>query len=724
MKFMYYSGCASVFVTVLTAMPAMAQEESGGLSEIIVTAERREQNLQDIPIAATVLDGDALAARGVANVNDLQQVSPSVAINTYNRQTFVNIRGVGVSRSAPTTSSGVAFYMDGVLVPNDKFIGLSFYDVGAIEGLRGPQGTLTGQNSTGGALFIRTTTPEFDSLGGYVDLTLGDYDQRRGVAALNIGGEDVALRIAAVHDERDSYTTNIGPSPSQPGKFNMDGVRASLRMRSADSRLNVNIRGEYFDSRSDGNAVKNRFDTVSDDPYVIEEDAISYTNQMGYRLSLDTRYDISDLVQIRGVLSRQKGTTRDQTDGDRTASALPVPAGLPANGSNRALYPGRVSNAETQISTYIAEVNLLSTGNGPFQWVLGGFLMRDTTNVDLFRDNHHTVDFVSSDSDIVLVNKVRSQSVFGQGSYFVTDQLELVLGGRYSWDRQTMDRIALPGPPRPLPDIGLAKSSEWTGKMAANYHIDNTLIYLSASKGYKAGGTNLSSGSANFGPENNYVYELGVKTEILDRHVRLNGDIFYSDYRDIQFTSLSAGLPLDQNAGKARSWGAELEVQASFSGFDFNMGVGYLNAEFARDACLNDANSGITSPECTTGNRLVSKGDVLPYSPEWTINAGAQYQFWLSDKLSMTPRMQWSHLDKQQATPFPSMFTIMPARDVFDARITFEFDERYRLEAFVNNFTDETYISTQIQNASSADGGYAYGAPRTWGVRLKVAFGD
>ncbi|MED5546919.1 MAG: TonB-dependent receptor [Pseudomonadota bacterium] len=716
---------AGVSTTALAQDDASAArpQRDDGLEAIIVTAERRTQNLQDVPISATVLTGETLDERGVRSVNDLQQVAPAVTINTYGRQTFVNIRGVGANRSAPTTSSGVAYYLDGVLIPNDKFIGFAFYDVAAIEVLRGPQGTLAGQNSTGGAIMIRTPEPEFDMVSGSLDMTLGNYDARRGVAALNFGGEDVALRIAAVHDERDSFTDNIGPSPSQPGNFNTDAARISLRMRGLDDRLTVNLRGEYFDARSDGNAVKNRFDTVTDDPFVIEEDAISYINQEGYRMSAEARFDVTDTVQVRGVISRQHGVTNDQTDGDRTATALPVPAGLPANGANRALYAGRVSRGRTEIDTSIYEINLLSTDSGPFQWVVGGFYLDNDSGVDLFRDNHHTVDFVASDSTIQERTKSTSKSLFGQANYFVTDALEVVLGGRYSWDRQVHNRLSIPGPPVVGPNIAIATSQEWTGKAALNYHLGDALVYLSAAKGYKAGGANTPTDSPNYQPETNFVYELGAKTELFNRHLRLNGDIFYSQYKDIQLASLEGGLPLTQNAGQGESWGVELEAQATFGGLDINFGGSYLDAQFSEDTCLNDTNSQLPSVQCSPGNRFVPEGDVLPYSPEWTLNGGVQYTLYVSDDVAVTPRLQWSHTGEQLATPFRSFYTIMPARDVFDARVTVSVSDRYTIEGFVQNLTDETYIATQIQNASSADGGFMYGAPRTFGVRLKAEFG-
>lgn len=709
-----------------TAMPAMAQDGAGGgLAEIVVTAERREQNLQDIPISATVLSGEQLNQRGVVNLNDVQQVAPSVAINTFNRSTYINIRGVGIAQSAPTSNPGVAYYIDGQLIPHEQFIGHSFYDIGTIEVLRGPQGTLTGQNSTGGAIYVRTPEPEFDATTFSGDFTLGNYDRYRGVVAANVGGKSVALRLAYVHDERDSYTDNIAANAqSEPGNMNLDAVRANLRLQTADGRATFNVRGEYFDMRSDNNAVKRRGDTVSTDPFEIQEDAVSFLNQVGYRLSGEVNYELSDSVAARALVSYQDGYTRDQTDGDRTATAPGVPTNLPTSSANTRLYPGRVSVGDTVFETFIAEVNLLSTNAGPLQWVVGGFLMDEDVPVTLLRDNRHTHDFVVSNSDIITKAVNTSKSLFGQANYFINDQFEVLLGARYSWDKQVYTRFAVPGPPLAAPLVSDATSEKLTGKAGLNYHFGNDgMIYVSASRGYKAGGVNLTPNTPNFLPEQNTVYEAGFKTELFARHLRLNGAVFKSDYEDIQLSSLVGGLPVTQNALGGEAIGAELEATAQFGGFQANVGIGYLDAEFSNSACISDTNQPGTDAGCPTNLRFVPEGATLPFSPEWTVNAGAQYTFVLGN-VDVTPRVQWSHLSGQLATPFPSVNTIVPGRDLVDARITFDLGTRYKLEAFANNLFDETYIASQIQNSSSADGGIIYGAPRTFGLRVKVEFGD
>jgi len=690
---------------------ALAAQDDGVLSEVVVTAERREQNLQDVPIAASVFSGDDLDRRGVTELADVQQVAPSIAINAYNRSTFINIRGVGIAQSAPTSNPGVAFYIDGQLIPHEQFIGQAFYDIGSIEVLRGPQGTLTGQNSTGGAIYVRTPAPLFGEFTASLEQTLGNYDWGRTVAAANLGFTDwFAMRVSAVHDERDSFTRNIGPSRSQPGNSNLNAQRVNFAFRALDDRLNANVRVEHFDFDSDNNAVKNRNDAVSSDPFVIEEDALSFMDQYGHRVSGEIRFGLTDALDLRVLSSWQNGTTVDQTDGDRTATALPQPP---------TTNVGRVAFARTDFHTWMHEVNLLSAGEGPLQWVVGGFLMDEDVPVSLLRDNRNTTTFVQSNSTIITKAYNESRSLFGQANWFVTPAWEILAGLRHSSDEQRYHRIALPGPPPPpgTDTVGPpAKSDETTGKVGVNWHFgDEQLVYATASKGYKAGGVNLTLNTPNFLPETNKVYELGYKTTMLDRHLRLNGAVFYSDYQDIQLSSLFNALPLTQNAASGEAWGAELEVTGRFGALGFNAGLGWLDAQFAQDAFIVNT--------VTNLQQTVSKGADLPFSPELTANAGVDYEIPLGARGRLVPRLQWSHVGEQLATPFRSVASIVPSRDVIDLRLTYAHDAGWQVEAFANNVADRTYIAAQIQNSTSATGGIIYGAPRQYGIRIKADFG-
>jgi len=202
---MSFSRCRPVFHTTLAATFAVAATsaaqaqssapEAGAdpreLEVVVVTAERRAVNLQDVPASATVLSAEALASQGIDNVIELQTVAPSVAINTYNRSTYINIRGVGLAQSAPTSNPGVAYYIDGMFIPHEQFIAQSFYDIDSIEVLRGPQGTLYGKNSTGGAIKVNTKNP-FDDQGAAVEFGVGSFGRVDGRAYLGEQLSDTA----------------------------------------------------------------------------------------------------------------------------------------------------------------------------------------------------------------------------------------------------------------------------------------------------------------------------------------------------------------------------------------------------------------------------------------------------------------------------------------------------------------------------------------------------
>ena len=692
------------------------------LDEVVVTAERREVNLQDVPASATVLSAEALAASGVDNVIDLQTVAPGVAINTYNRSTFINIRGVGIGQSAPTSNPGVAYYIDGMFIPHEQFIAQSFFDIESIEVLRGPQGTLTGQNSTGGAIYVRTPAPELDAFSGYIDQTAADEDWYRTAAGMNVPiGHHFAMRLSGVYDERGSFTDNIGPSASDPGSGRDVAGRAAFRYSPTDS-MTFDLRYEHFDRATDYNAIKNRNDQVTSDPFTIEEDAISFLDQKGDRASLEARFDLTPGLTLRAQSSYLDATTSDQADGDRTATALPVPPNRPTNGANTALFPGRVSYTTQTLRTWVSELNLLSSGEGSFQWVVGAFYLEEQSPVSVLRDNRNTVDFVQSNSSIVTELSNTSTSVFGQVDWRFASSWALDLGLRYSEDEQEYTRYVIPGAPPPgcFPCSSDLNSDEYTGRLSLQYFAsDDVMLHGTVSKGYKAGGINLDPRLPNYQPETNRMAELGLKSTLAEGRVRLNGAIFYNDYEGIQLSALTAVgtppvlLPNTLNAAPAEIYGAELELLGRLGAFEFNLGVSALHSEFTEDALLTDSQ--------TNTNRLVPAGSPVPFAPEMTLTAAAQYD-WLLGSWTLTPRLQVSYMDELLATPFRYPATTVPSRTVTDLRLIARPNDNLRIEAFATNVTDETWIAAQVQDASSASGGIIYGAPLQIGLRARWDF--
>jgi iron complex outermembrane receptor protein len=715
---------AAVAIASMSAAHGQGAGDSGGvaLEEVVVTAERREVSLQDVPASATVLNAAALAAQGVKSVIDIQQVAPSVAINTYNRSTFINIRGVGIGQSAPTSNPGVAYYIDGMFIPHEQFIAQSFFDIDSVEVLRGPQGTLTGQNSTGGAIYVRTPAPRVDGFSGYVDQTVADSEWYRTTAAVNVPlGDTFAMRLSGIYDHRGSFTRNIGPSPSDPGSGRDQAGRAAFRYAPTDG-ITLDLRYEHFDRRTDYNAIKSRSDQVTSDPFTIEEDAVSFLNQKGDRASLEGRFQLSPGVQLRALTSYFDAETSDQADGDRTATARAVPANLPTNTANTTLYPGRVSFTDQKLRSWVSELNLLSSGEGPVQWVVGGFYLDEESPVSVLRDNRNTVDFVQSNSSIVTKLSNRSASVFGQLDYRFTTSWAVDAGVRYSEDTQRYARLALPGPPPPgcFPCTSQVDSNEVTGRFGLKYFAtDDVMLYGTYSKGYKAGGINLDPRQAPYAPETNKMGELGVKSTLADGRLRVNAAVFYQDYDGIQLSALTpvgtppALLPNTLNAAPAEIYGAELELTGRLQAWQFNLGISSLHSEFTEDAMLTDSQ--------TNTNRLVPKGSRVPFAPDVTATAGVQYDVH-AGAWTLTPRVQLSYSDKLLATPFAYPATTVPSHAVTDVRFSAVPNEHLHLEAFVTNVFDRTYIAAQVQDASSATGGILYGAPRQYGVRARYDF--
>lgn len=681
------------------APPAPAAAPETTVPEVVVTAERRVENLQQTAISATVLDARQLQSQGVYRTADLQRISPSLSITTYNRSTFINIRGIGIAQSAPTSTPGVAYYIDGAFIPHETYIGNTFYDLESVEVLRGPQGTLTGQNSTGGAIYARSAAPRLNQFSVYADQTVGDYSWFRTVAAVNVPIADkAALRVAGVHETRDSFTNNVGGG-NRVGNVDFDSIRASLEVRPADN-LTVDVRYEGDRNLNNGNAYKNRRD-ANPDPFVVEEDAMGYFNQRMDRADVELKYTFIPQLQLRYLYSNQNGRVVDLVDGDRGLYPTTQPA--PNN--------GRLGYTSTLNRINIHELDLISQDSGPLQYVFGGFLLDETVPVSLKtygRDTATIQNAPTSDTETSAVNA--SRSVFGQITYRFSPQWQVVAGGRESWDSQTYKRLSgLPG----APYTTKATSAQPTGRVALNYNFkENVLVYASVSRGYKAGGVNLLLGTGNFLPETNTVEEIGVKTDLFDHHLRFDADGFVSQYENLQLSSLTANrLPFTENLSRSSSDGFEAEVTGRFDALQFNGGVAYVDARTNTGAALTD-NS--VTPSVLS---FVPSGSRLPFAPEWTLNGGLQYDLRLGEG-RLTPRIQWNYVSTSYALLFENARTVVPAHDTWDLRVTYAPAADFSIEGFVLNLADKRYIAAQVQDSSSANGGIIYGNPRQFGVRL------
>src|ERR1700734_3723230 len=226
-EYMKRGAISAAILTASLPVGAIAQSTQGAgagnsqgpeaLTEIVITAERRTENLDQVAIAASVIQGADLGSRGVLNLDDLGSLAPSLNVQNQQAESYVNIRGVGLQSINPTTSSGAANYSDGFFIPHETAIKDAYYDVGQIEVLRGPQGTLVGQNSTGGAILVNSVRPSFEHVTGFVEQTFGDYSLTQTQSAVNVPVTDhFAIRASTDIYRRDSFyaAINIGNAPT------------------------------------------------------------------------------------------------------------------------------------------------------------------------------------------------------------------------------------------------------------------------------------------------------------------------------------------------------------------------------------------------------------------------------------------------------------------------------------------------------------------------------
>jgi iron complex outermembrane receptor protein len=732
---------------LLAAAPAAAQtaESSGApaettLNEVVITAEKKSENLQTTAVSATVRSGDELKEEGVLDIQDLQLQTPGLTIQPpLSSETFINIRGVGIQQTNPASSNGVAFYIDGQALPSLIDTVDTFYDIQDVEVLRGPQGTLVGSNSDGGAIFINSVQPTFDTLKGYLEQTFGNYNDRRTEGALNMPLSDMfAARVAFVYETRDSFTTNLGaqagspvgatfpPAQNQPGNVNFNAVRVQLAFK-PDEDFEYTLRYEPYSSRTDGFAVKPDEVAVAPlaayyklpgtqfadpvaaatqgQPFTIDYDRDQYYNISGQRSTGTGVWHISSDLELKSVSSFQSGYESDLTDVD--ASSAPADVYL-------------VRRADFR--TFTQEFNLLSTGPGPLQWVIGAYYLNSRGPLSL--------EFVNGGAGpLSVISYHTNVAGFASATYQFTPQWSFTLGGRYSHDNQPFHELGA----APIPnETFTASDSEPTGTAKLNFQATpDTLVYASVATGYKAGGMNLeippiiTPGA--YKPEKNVVEELGLKTTTLDDHLRFDGDIFNSHYTDFQVQETFVAnpapgvfipAPYTQTPGSARIWGAEAEFTGAFDQLQANFGASYLHARTAESF-------NFTGP--TGIPYVIPSGTEVPFAPDWTITAGGQYGFALGTG-TLTPRLQYQYQGSQFISISHDIYPLsigseIPGHGTADFRLTYNSGEHWQLEGYITNLTNHTYIANSLPSPTAgAPPGLAYGAPIQGGARFTYRF--
>ncbi len=796
------SGAATL---ALLATPATAQhpspdvaqtapdgQEAETTDEIVVTAQFRAQNLQDTPLAITAVDAAMLEARGQTSVIDVAAQAPNVTLRpataTFGPSIQAFIRGVGQYDSSFAFEPGVGLYVDDVYYPTLTGSIVDLVDLDRVEVLRGPQGTLSGQNSIGGSIKIFSKKPQGDG-SGFVQATVGRFNriELRGAVDFALIPDQLFARITATGVSKDGYvkrydyacthpgttvpsfqTANKGCLLGTQGGKSYAAIRGALRWMPTD-RLEVNLIGDYTNDKSEGapstllfvgnqagvpgvpnatsayqlggvplgNATGSPFitsspygnfaqDSFTDSPHV---NYATYINSAprdgtapysvadrnainGWGVSGQVDYELSDNLSIKSITATRGYDTQYVFD-----EGSPIDTAL-------------IDNFH-EVTQFSQELRLSGKVADSLNFTVGGFYFKYDAR-SRQRVSIPSLQFIQDDRI-----EQRTKAAFLNIDWQATDALNLVGGLRYTSASKTVryGRVGIPGSIYGgLPDprirsldgvVGKFEGDNWDYRVALQYRWSPELMtYAQVSTGFKIGGVNprafFPQQALPFGSEKLTAYELGFKSDLFDRRVRLNVSGFYNKYDDILVVVSSCpltGAPaapcaLPVNAGKANVRGIEGETTLRIvDGLTVDASIAYLDFEY----------TSLSAAAIASGVTLAMRG---PFTPEWQYSTGVQYEIGLGSSGTITPRFDLSHVDGffQQASN--AALNRVPGRTLVNANLTWRsVDRDWSVALAVTNIADKVYYNSIFDNRGSNSTVTGYpGAPREWSLTLKRSF--
>ncbi len=765
--FMLVLGYGMVFGAANSyAQPQPSKYDNSVLEEITVTARKRKESLQRTPIAVAAFSKADLEKRNLTNLMQVMSFIPNVTVSSTARggggpSANVYIRGVGQDDFLFTTDPGVGIYIDGVYFPRTIGGVMDLLDLKRVEVLRGPQGTLFGKNTIGGAINIISAKPTGET-GGMAEVTVGGYNRidTRGNFDFPIIKDQLFAKISFSTKNRDGYGNRLDFATKKIldkglGNQNQTAVRAAIRWLPSD-RITVDISADYSKWKQNSAPtvvtkidISKAFPTLQwnevigipsglpydsrflipgnvNDSYGTGPNGVSYD---GWGVSGTVKWDLDDVV-AKSITAYRGFKTQFGRDGD--GSPLPIVA----------------TNDKQKQHQFSEEIQFVGNSfDGRLHWQAGGFYFseydQDRNQVRLISGMYKALEALPGplssgfggagnflnhflDLDLDIFNEMRISSIagFGQATFDITDKLSLTGGLRYTHEKKDYTlrhrRIASGLFIVPLTTV----SNSWNAATPmANLQYqwtDNIMSYVSFARGFKSGGFNgrptESALVETFNPEYVSSYEIGVKSQFLDNRLRLNLDAFYMNYTDMQvnvisFSKNTGSLVLrTSNIGAARIKGVEMDFQAiPIAGMRVGGNLGYLSFRINQ---LDPTVVGVT---------MNSKGI---RAPKWTMSAYAEYSWDIRNNGRFTVRGDWTYESASfsDITNTPSI--IRKAHSIFNARLSYQMLQgQWEISLFGSNLTDKRFINSASSDLNSFGFSEAiYNRPREWGLSIKKTF--
>ena len=705
----------------------MAQEQVGEsaraqnvLDEIVVTAERREASMQDVPISITAFTGSQLEQSGITDTLDLEMVTPGLSLTTNAVLGNIFIRGIGSPTLAgPGAGPSASTYVDGVYQARFMSSIVDVIGIESVEVLKGPQGTLYGRNSTGGALKYQTSKPAHE-FGGSLKLDVGNYDARllSGTLDTPLIDDKLFLKTTVAKREHDGYTEVINTGIDNERDDLVLG-RIALQYLPTDDLeilfhgLAVNDNGSAPSSKHfiDQNSGQFSSAQIIDDPRkVLSDRSLPEEHPMRARaadISVKKDFGFASLISITAYSDVSMGPF---VSGDNTELAVFTQGRLPT-----ATTEG-IDGIVGDFQTVSQEFTLSSTDNDVMDWTVGVFYIEEDgfwlSGTDL-----PTFGFFARNRGI---NTGESYAGFGDITYSVSDRLRLNAGIRYSHETKEYS-LRVERNADTSGDFVTQKESwsDLTSKVGVDYSFsDDVMGYLTFSEGFKSGAFNFAGGPP-VEPEFITAYEVGLKSTLMDRRLRLNMSIFDYDYENLQVQAFNPQTftATISNAAKASIQGLEVAATALVSeSFRADIGLSWLDAEYDEFIGVNPV---------VRGEGIDLSGNKLPQAPEFTANIGLSYTHQVAGVGSLLARLDYYYSADKYFNEFNNQ-AFQDDYELINARIGLESEDgTWDVSVFGKNLTDELVFSSAFTSPAfyGQDGLITtFRPPRTYGVSVSYNF--
>lgn len=736
-----WSGAAAAETESEASADAVAR-----LENIVVTAQRRAENVQDVPIAITALSSATLEKQRVTDVTSLDNLVPGLRIAAADAAANpkIFIRGAGLNDFNPTSSSGVGLYADGVYIGSPLAQFATFYDLDRIEVLRGPQGTLYGRNTTGGAINVIARRPTFTTEAN-ASIEYGSFDALQLNAGIGgpIIADKLAFRLAGQYAEDEGFSTNsvTGNKVNNADRY---ALRGSL-LFTPDDVTDILFTVNTFSNRGGAVQPKSR-QLFPVDPIAAGPDGVCApaffrsglcTDAIGFADTDPDPFTITSDVEAQDKVDLWSAAlTIDRDFGGLTLTSITAyqdverSAHENTDSSPLQMLEAFYNNTQEQFSQ---ELRLASDGDS-LKWVVGAYYMQDTTTSDSAYDvlrllrpmfiSPENPTGVSPENSVIFLGypytqETDSYAIFGQADYELSPGLMLTAGLRWSADEKSMDYSSLAEGVLPLFSYQASRTfSDWSGKIGLKYDLtDTTNIYASYSRGYKSGG--FFGGNADspeqvepYDNETVNAYEIGSKSDLFGNRLRMNLSGFYYDYQNIQAYSTveRGGLTVQvlDNAAGAEMYGAEAEfVAMPIENLDLSLGLAWLHAKYGEYNSLGDDYS----------------GNQMPQAPKFSLTSRAAYTFQFPTGVHVTPSVDVSYRSKVYFDSTMRERLSDPDLWLVGAELAIRTPDGHIEGGFWGrNLTDEAYLTSANPIDSLGVDLLTYARPRTVGFFLRYNY--